>query len=1040
MLNYASNLPDDYEYGIVWWGQSNATANGSSSDGQAEDPHLILGSPGINVVLSGPMAGTGTETVTVTTDASAAISGDFAGGRIRAGRPATPRAGYATVVSNTTISMTITWISPGPVLAAEATVTITNASTTATVAHTEHGMATGTVVLISGATTAANNGSFQITVTDADSYTYTMATAPGSNPDSVPGLLATGTLNSYTYFTDGRNSKYDNVRVLQAYLPNEVEANPTAATPLADPSSAYSALPTTVDTYSKLGLFLPFTFIEGISGFGIRAAATAPSATTLTVAAGFEPNVMDGALVRAESLDASAVLTTVSTGTVASHLDTVNFATTEVDITAVTDSWGEAAHGMRTGQLVVPALTSGALPTTSAQIVDGSTYFVIRVDANNFQLATTRALAIAGTNITISSAGTGGIDWHTAAFTTTSDEPMVITADDEIDLGTVTHGLVTGQMIRPVLLSGTFPTTTPQITLTSVLFAIVVDVYQFKLASTYADAIAGTAIVLTTANIQDMEWHTDTILTLSAAGWAGGTPSGTTWQCETWLPHWFDNPHALAAGPGFLYPTNESQPLAAVHNRPRGNTTIGWGARWGSMLSYASRLADATGKRVNVIPLAYDSTGIISSAPSHAGPSHGWLTNGLRIDWNPSNTSGLADRLKTLVTVTSPAALTAEGNSKPLRILCIAGMQGETEATTAAGRAQYKNLLPMFYSWLRNVIYDAGLSYYSSAEKMPIAHAGIRITPWEDTGATADTAGLVNDAITDFTAKTEFAATIDVNDSPLIAGDLHFDGEGEAINGRLFAEALIQEVDDALSSEEAIDNPVVLTICNMALAYIGDVAKITSLNTTDATVTPYDNSAQAVHCKRYFSEAREILLQQMAWSFATRRMPLAKVTDARSEEWAFAYGYPNNAVRVFAVLPPGAGDDYSASIHGTAVVQNSTGERSIQSFAHYVPLPFTVEQDNDGHRVIYTNTDEAVGRYNILITDARQYSPLFRNCLALKLASMLSGPIIKGPEGAKMTGALLQMLELELGKAKVDDAIQHNVRPEHIPPSIKARW
>lgn len=64
----------------------------------------------------------------------------------------------------------------------DVTVTISNSGTTATVTHTGHGLATNDYVVIKGASLAANNGVWQITVTGSNSYTYTMASSPGSSP------------------------------------------------------------------------------------------------------------------------------------------------------------------------------------------------------------------------------------------------------------------------------------------------------------------------------------------------------------------------------------------------------------------------------------------------------------------------------------------------------------------------------------------------------------------------------------------------------------------------------------------------------------------------------------------------------------------------------------------------------------------------------------------------------------------------------------------------------------------------------------------
>lgn len=62
------------------------------------------------------------------------------------------------------------------------TVTISNAGTTATVTHAAHGMATNDKVQIKGASLQANNGVFAITYISTSSYSYTMASTPGSSP------------------------------------------------------------------------------------------------------------------------------------------------------------------------------------------------------------------------------------------------------------------------------------------------------------------------------------------------------------------------------------------------------------------------------------------------------------------------------------------------------------------------------------------------------------------------------------------------------------------------------------------------------------------------------------------------------------------------------------------------------------------------------------------------------------------------------------------------------------------------------------------
>jgi hypothetical protein len=61
-------------------------------------------------------------------------------------------------------------------------VTIVNSGTTATVTHTAHGLSSGDMVNIQAASLIANNGVYSATVTDANTYTYTMGSTPGSSP------------------------------------------------------------------------------------------------------------------------------------------------------------------------------------------------------------------------------------------------------------------------------------------------------------------------------------------------------------------------------------------------------------------------------------------------------------------------------------------------------------------------------------------------------------------------------------------------------------------------------------------------------------------------------------------------------------------------------------------------------------------------------------------------------------------------------------------------------------------------------------------
>lgn len=68
----------------------------------------------------------------------------------------------------------------------EVSVSITRSGSTATVTHTGHGLATNDKVVIKGATQQEYNGVYTVTVTDVNTYTYTVGGAPASPATGSP--------------------------------------------------------------------------------------------------------------------------------------------------------------------------------------------------------------------------------------------------------------------------------------------------------------------------------------------------------------------------------------------------------------------------------------------------------------------------------------------------------------------------------------------------------------------------------------------------------------------------------------------------------------------------------------------------------------------------------------------------------------------------------------------------------------------------------------------------------------------------------------
>lgn len=83
----------------------------------------------------------------------------------------------------------------------------------------------------------------------------------------------------------------------------------------------------------------------------------------------------------------------------------------DTDVDVVNDQIYYPSHGLKTGTQILYHTNSGA--TTITGLTTGTTYYAIRIDDNNYKLATSSTLAVAGTTVAI----TGLVDAATAAYT-----------------------------------------------------------------------------------------------------------------------------------------------------------------------------------------------------------------------------------------------------------------------------------------------------------------------------------------------------------------------------------------------------------------------------------------------------------------------------------------------------------------------------------------------------------------------------------------------------------------------------------------------
>lgn len=517
--------------------------------------------------------------------------------------------------------------------------------------------------------------------------------------------------------------------------------------------------------------------------------------------------------------------------------------------------------------------------------------------------------------------------------------------------------------------------------------------------------------------------------------WSPPTEPTGTLTFEISVPHWRDNPHWATPGEGFRHPSNDPQPggfgtNGLVYNRPRGRLQPSYVSaiaglpsyRAGAMLPLAWRLSQLLGRRINVVHLGVDGTSLAKSTATWGGTPQtvGWWTRQLRLDWTPATGDGLAAQLQRRLALVQQA-LTAEGSTKRARVIGVFGFQGEADAGAAYARAMYAQTLPAFYEWLRKVIHNLGMDPYGSDAKTPCVHASLPRFPWETEipGYDMDVDGLVNAAIANWVARDGFAGTFDTNDSPKIGDDLlHFNGVGEARNGQLAAEVGIELIGRALLFH-GLANEHIVAIANQALVAIGDAAVITSLD-------PLDGSAQALACATAFPQALKELLELHAWSFAAKRQALTAVTS-QSQQWLYCYALPPDVLKPLAVIPADAPEE------GTAAYQPQRPyDRMLPAIAQ--EADYSIEVDQDGYRVLYTNLPDAHLRYVARVWDPRHWPPLFVSAVVKNLASMLAGTRLKGRPGIELGRQLKQEAMLLVMQARASDQSRRRVVPEHRAP------
>lgn len=201
-------------------------------------------------------------------------------------------------------------------------------------------------------------------------------------------------------------------------------------------------------------------------------------------------------------------------------------------------------------------------------------------------------------------------------------------------------------------------------------------------------------------------------------------------------------------------------------------------------------------------------------------------------------------------------------------------------------------------------------------------------------------------------------------------------------------------------------NPV--SICNLALSYIGDAATV-------ASIDPPEDSPQSQMCATMYPMAVNALLEMHDWTFATRRSVVAKYANEDAHGWNGAFTLPADCLRVVRVQEKVRQHSWEPTDREYEVALGTLG------------------------RVLYTDASEPVVTYISSNTPAALFSYQFVVALAWYLANMLAGQRVKGKEGHAMSQNCMKQFDVAIRLAKGYDASQQKNKLSVTPRWIKER-
>lgn len=173
-------------------------------------------------------------------------------------------------------------------------------------------------------------------------------------------------------------------------------------------------------------------------------------------------------------------------------------------------------------------------------------------------------------------------------------------------------------------------------------------------------------------------------------------------------------------------------------------------------------------------------------------------------------------------------------------------------------------------------------------------------------------------------------------------------------------------------------------ICNRAIADCMSQETIASFT---------ENSSVALACRMFYAVCRDELLTDYQWSFATKRVLLAKVGDELVTNWGFCYAYPTDCLDIQYLVAPGQRRPAADSA-----------------------IPYEVGNYND-QLCIFSDGEELEICYTARITNTFLFPISFTTALEFLVASRICRPIGKADLAVQLEQTAIAMAIKAAGRS-----------------------